>query len=577
MSRRKYRLSVFFLLLAALLLSACSLRKYIAATMRLVKTEGTVQVDNARGESVEIMENLGLYSGYGVTTQAASYGWINLDETKLAKMDASSQVGILKRGKLLEIYVESGSLYFNVTEPLKEDETMNIRTSNMMVGIRGTSGWVEVEDKNRMSVYLLKGEVECTVFGEKDKVLVSETITAGQSARMVYDGEEAFITTEEFSNIPDFVEEAINNPEAWNLSLDEESGEEEESDSSDESDMPAISWEESGLEDHVMNWNDDYLEAIMRKITGISDRDIMLSDVWERTSLNLYHDWDLGETGLTDISALGELINLTDLDINSHQQLTDFSPLANLTNLTDLRINQVGVSDLGFLENLVNLKRLQMRYNSGISDLGPLSSLTNLESLELESSHTLSDLSPLANLTNLNYLWVVYCQVSDLSPLANLTNLDFLNLMGNQISDLSPLANLTNLKSGLGLDGNQISDVSPLSGLTKLEKLYLNGNPIQDITPVLFVPELYYDEFAVDEGPGAEEGEYPSEEELQNGGSGTSSLLADYVGTYTPYPAYDYYSKGSPVTLNENGVVTGGAMNIVYHADPAASGGWAQN
>lgn len=62
-------------------------------------------------------------------------------------MDASSQVGILKKGKLL--------------------------------GIRGTSGWVEVEDKNRMSVYLLKGEVECTVFSEKDKVLVSETITAG--------------------------------------------------------------------------------------------------------------------------------------------------------------------------------------------------------------------------------------------------------------------------------------------------------------------------------------------------------------------------------------------------------------
>lgn len=61
-------MSVFFLLLAALLLSACNLRKYIAATMRLVKTEGTVQVDNARGESVEIMKNLGLYSGYGVTT-----------------------------------------------------------------------------------------------------------------------------------------------------------------------------------------------------------------------------------------------------------------------------------------------------------------------------------------------------------------------------------------------------------------------------------------------------------------------------------------------------------------------------
>lgn len=36
------------------------------------------------------------------------------------------------------------------------------------------------------------------------------------------------------------------------------------------------------------------------------------------------------------------------------------------------------------------------------------------------------------------------------------------------------------------------------------------------------------------------------------------SLLAPYVGTYTPYPAYDYYSYGRSVTLAENGVFTGG-------------------
>lgn len=48
---------------------------------------------------------------------------------------------------MLELYVRSGSLFFDVTEPLEEDESMDIRTSTMAVGIRGTSGWVEVEDE----------------------------------------------------------------------------------------------------------------------------------------------------------------------------------------------------------------------------------------------------------------------------------------------------------------------------------------------------------------------------------------------------------------------------------------------
>lgn len=47
-----------------------------------------------------------------------------------------------------------------------------------------------------------------------------------------------------------------------------------------------VSWEEAGLTDHVMDWQDEALEAAMQNITMI-DGDIMLSDVWELTALNL--------------------------------------------------------------------------------------------------------------------------------------------------------------------------------------------------------------------------------------------------------------------------------------------------
>ena len=113
-----------------------------AATMFLRKMEGSVTVSDAEGQSIEPAENLGLYSGYGMGTEAESFAWIDLDKVKLAKLDEYSEAAISKDGKNLSIEIQSGSLFFNVTEPLADDETMEIRTSSMMVGIRGTCGWV---------------------------------------------------------------------------------------------------------------------------------------------------------------------------------------------------------------------------------------------------------------------------------------------------------------------------------------------------------------------------------------------------------------------------------------------------
>ena len=207
---KKKHIFVYCIAVAAVFcMAACGGGKKTAASMHLVRTEGAVQVDDEKGKSVEIMENLGLYSGYGVITRAASYGWIHLDDVKLAKMDQESEVEIEKEGKLLEINVRSGGLFFNVTEPLAEDETMNIRTSTMFVGIRGTCGWVETETEDVMNAYLLKGQVECTIVDEKGNILASAMLDAGQTARMEYDGKDASITVEKFSDIPDFVAEEI--------------------------------------------------------------------------------------------------------------------------------------------------------------------------------------------------------------------------------------------------------------------------------------------------------------------------------------------------------------------------------
>ena len=184
-------------------LSACSGdQDTTATTMRLRRAEGTVVVSNGGGKDVPLLDNLGLYSGYGVGTQSMSYAWIDLDDVKLTKLDQNSEISIEKDGKKLDIELKSGSLYFNVTQPLEDDETMNIRASTMLVGIRGTSGWVNCQE-DRSQVYLLEGKVECSA--EDQTVRVS----AGEMAELTQDGE---LTVKEFyeEDLPAFIQDEVN-------------------------------------------------------------------------------------------------------------------------------------------------------------------------------------------------------------------------------------------------------------------------------------------------------------------------------------------------------------------------------
>lgn len=168
-----------------------------ATTMHLLRADGQVDVQNDKGKSLPAAENLGLYHGYQLGTQAASYAWIDLDSVKLAKLDEASEIEILKTGKALEIDLHSGSVFFNVTEPLADDETMAIRTTTMVVGIRGTCGWVST-DGATTTVALLEGEVSCQATGGE-----TLTLQAGQMA--VCDGSQITVSSLQTEDIPAFV------------------------------------------------------------------------------------------------------------------------------------------------------------------------------------------------------------------------------------------------------------------------------------------------------------------------------------------------------------------------------------
>ena len=158
-----------------------------AATMQLAKTEGTVTVTNSSGRSLTNRDNMRLYNGYHVETKAKSYAWISLDSSKLTKVDAVSKVELRKSGKKLELLLSSGNLFFNVTSPLAKDETLNVRTSTMVVGIRGTSGWIKMTDQWSTEIAVLEGTVQCSVTDPVTGQVKTAEVQSGEKAvAMVY-------------------------------------------------------------------------------------------------------------------------------------------------------------------------------------------------------------------------------------------------------------------------------------------------------------------------------------------------------------------------------------------------------
>ena len=200
-------------LVLALSLSAEALAADTASgtDLRLETTEGTVTAKNQNGRTVSVRDGMKLYSGYTITTKAKSYAYVSLDDDKVVKLDASTSVEVRKSGSKLELMVASGKLFFNVKAPLSSSESLNIRTSTMVTGIRGTSGYVELRSADSSAVTILDGTV--TVSGSNG---AQATVTAGQTGTATAEGGGLQMNIGDLSaaDIPGFVaEELQNDPE----------------------------------------------------------------------------------------------------------------------------------------------------------------------------------------------------------------------------------------------------------------------------------------------------------------------------------------------------------------------------
>ena len=157
-------------------------------------------------------------------------------------------------------------------------------------------------------------------------------------------------------------------------------------------------------------------------------------------------------------SAIGQLKNLTSLELYYNQLQALPETIGQLTNLTALTLfnNQLTALPTAIGE-LTNLTRLHLQYNQLTALPTAIGELTNLTSLDLYNN-----------------------QLTEIPPaIGDLTNLTRLNLANNRLQTLlTAIGELTNL-TALDLDNNQLTEIpEAIGGLTNLTAFYLRNNQL---------------------------------------------------------------------------------------------------
>lgn len=162
-----------------------------ASNMKVESYEGKVTLKNSKGKAKSIKTGTRLLNGDNLSTNSESLANILLDSTKAVLVEESSSVSVKQAGKELDLTVDKGSVFFDVSKKLTAKESFEIKTSNMVCGIRGTVGEVKTETNKKKKtvqtqIYLLEGQVKVTYNATKKKK-ATKTIKSGQKLTLTTD------------------------------------------------------------------------------------------------------------------------------------------------------------------------------------------------------------------------------------------------------------------------------------------------------------------------------------------------------------------------------------------------------
>lgn len=174
---------------------------------------GDVTVEH-KGDTYKAYPNMRLTDGFAMTTAAASYSRMNLDDAKFVKLEEQSRARFEALGtgsKSTSILLEYGEISSEIARPLGASEGYTITTPNAVLSVRGTLFVTRVRKGNDgkwlTDVYTFGGSVSShRILPDGTNVDEDVRINAGYKATIKMDDETTYYIEEVDEDIGDNVD-----------------------------------------------------------------------------------------------------------------------------------------------------------------------------------------------------------------------------------------------------------------------------------------------------------------------------------------------------------------------------------
>ena len=149
--------------------------------MKLTIAEGTVNLEDSKGNITSAKSNMDFKSGDTISTSYDGTACVTIDNTKKVWVEGYSRVEFDKKGTNIEVYVNKGGLFFEVSDHLGEDEKYRIKTDDLTVNLtRGTSGYISYDPTGLEYIVLTDGMATITAKNPVTGQSKSAEIRGGQ-------------------------------------------------------------------------------------------------------------------------------------------------------------------------------------------------------------------------------------------------------------------------------------------------------------------------------------------------------------------------------------------------------------
>lgn len=192
------------------------------------------------------------------------------------------------------------------------------------------------------------------------------------------------------------------------------------------------------------------------------------------------------------LKGIENLTNLRYLEIRDDTELTNLNGIEKLINLRSLKIGGNRLTNLKSVENLTNLESLSIGKGK-LKNVNEIKNLSKLKELSV-NGNKLEDWTIVSDLTNLENLYINGCGLTDSSLekiVGKLTKLTGLGIADNSLNNLKLISGLTKLES-LGANNCKLKSLSGIENLTKLQSLSVSNNRLTNLNGIENLTKLQF-------------------------------------------------------------------------------------